>query len=368
MPTSPRNPSIVARAASGLLLAGASLLCGCEQQEKITSYTVPRDESLQTPEFLAETAKRKRQPARMLAAIAPHGSELWFFKLQGPPDDVTARDGEFHEFLKSVRFANDTKIEWTLPATWKETPGDKNRYATLVLNEQPPLEVTVTVLAAGGDDRTQQLLDNINRWRGQLDLPHIEADDLPSRTETIQAGELTITAINIVGKAAPKSAMGGMMMPPMMGHPGTSDAAVPADRPGAGAKDSGLKFDKPEQWVAVAPKQFQLARFTVEDGEQSAEIAVSRAGGERAANINRWRGQLGLNPLSAEELKQTGQPFEVGSKKGELIEIVAEDRALLGIMIPDGDQSWFIKLTGHAALAVKERSRFEAFAKSLKLE
>jgi len=369
VPTSPRNPSIVERAASGLLLAGVTLLCGCEQQEKIASYTVPRHESLQTPEFLAAAAKRKPQPARMLAAIVPHGSELWFFKLQGPPDDVAARDGEFHEFLKSVRFANDTKIEWTLPAMWKETPGDQNRYATLVLNEMPPLEATVTVLAAGGDDRTKQLLNNINRWRGQLDLPHIEADDLPTRTETLQAGELTVTLINIVGKASPRPAMPGGMIPPGMGRPDPREGAPAAERPADGAKGrSESPFDKPAEWTEVPPKQFQLARFTVGEGEQAAEIAVSRAGGERAANINRWRGQLGLNPLSPEELKETGQPFEVGTKKGELIEIVVEDRALLGVMIPDGGQSWFIKLTGHAALAAKERSRFEAFAKSLKLE
>lgn len=363
MPTSPRNPSIVARAAGGLLLVGVSLLSGCEQQEKVASYTVPRHELLQTPEFLAETAKRKPQPVRMLAAIVPHGSELWFFKLQGPPDDVAARDGEFHEFLESLRFSNDSKIEWTLPATWQETPGNANRYATLVLSEQPPLEVTVTVLAAGADELTEQLLNNINRWRNQLSLPFIEADDLPTRTETVKAGELEITAINIVGKAEPRAAM-----PPMMEQPKPREPVAPTGRPGAGANDPGLKYDKPEEWTEAPPKQFQLARFLAKDGEHTAEIAITHAGGSRDANINRWRGQLGLNPLSAEELKQTGQPFEVGSKKGELIEIVVEDRALVGVMIPDGDQSWFIKLTGHAALAAKERSRFEAFAKSLKLE
>ena len=304
----------------------------------------------------------------MLAAIVPYDSELWFFKLQGPPDEVAARDGEFHEFLKSVRFANDSKLEWTLPATWTETPGNKNRYATLVLSGQPPLEVTVTVLAAGGDDRTQQLLNNINRWRGQLGLTDIKADDLPKKTETIKAGELTITAINIEGKVAPKTAMGAGMMPPMMGQADAGKAAAPAVQPNAKAKDAGLKFQKPDEWTEAPPKQFQLARFTVGEGDKAAEIAVSRAGGGRDGNINRWRGQLGLNPLSAEELKQTGKPFEVGKKKGELIEIVVDDRALLGIMIPDGEQAWFIKLTGHAALAAKERSRFEAFAKSLKLE
>ncbi len=365
MPTSPRTPSIVARAASGLLLAGVTLLCGCERQEQVASYTVPRHESLQTPEFLAETAKRKAQPARMLAAIVPHGSELWFFKLQGPPDDVAARDGEFHEFLKSVRFTNGTTIEWTLPATWKETPGNANRYATLVLSEQPPLEVTVTVLAAGGD-RTEQLLNNINRWRNQLDLPFIDADDLPTRTETIKAGELTITAINIVGKAAPKPAMGGMM-PPMMEQSDARDEAA-AKRSGAEAKDSGLKYDQPEGWVVAPTKQFQRARFTVSEGKQTAEISVSRAGGGRDANINRWRGQLGLTPRSGELLEHTGKPFQVDSKRGELIEIVAGDKALVVVAIPDGDQAWFIKLSGHAALAAKERSRFEAFAKSLKLE
>ncbi len=362
---------MVGRAAGGWLLAGVSLLCGCEHQEQVASYTVPRHESLQTPEFLAATERRKPQPARMLAAIVPHGLKLWFFKLQGPPDDVAARDGEFHELLKSVRFVNDSKMEWTLPATWREMPGNENRYATLVLSDNPPLEVTVTVLGAGGDDRTQQLLNNINRWRGQLNLPHMEADDLPTRTETIKAGELTITVINIVGKADPKPAMGGGV-PPMMGHPAGGGAETPSDRPGAGAgagaAGSGLKFDKPDEWTEAPLKQFQLARFTVGEGEQTAEVTVSRAGGGRDANINRWRGQLGLTPRSGELLKNTGQPFEAGSKRGELIEIVAGDKALVVVVIPDGDQAWFIKLSGHAALAAKERSRFEAFAKSLTLE
>ena len=353
---------------SGLLLVGVSLLCGCEQQEQITSYTVPRHESLQTPEYLAETANRKSQPARMLAAILPDVGKLWFFKLQGPPDDVAARDGEFREFLQSLRFGNNANIEWTLPATWTETPGDENRYRTLVLSTQPRLEVTVTVLAAAGGDRTQQLLDNINRWRGLLDLPHIEAEDLPTRTETIPVGDQTITAINIVGKASPKSARGGLMMPPMTGHPDTGDAAATAVRPGAETKPSGLKFDKPDEWTEVPVKQFQRARFTVGEGEQTAEVSVSLAGGGRDANINRWRGQLGLLPRSGELPEQTGQLFEVGSKRGELIEIVAGDKALIVVVIPDGDQAWFIKLSGHAALAAKERSRFEAFAKSLKLE
>lgn len=363
MPISPNKPVFTPRATVVGLLAILSLVCGCEKQEQITTYTVPRHESLQTPEFLAESAKRQSQPARMLAAILPHGSTLWFFKLQGPPDDVTAREGEFHEFLKSLRFEGDSKIAWTLPETWKETPGNANRYATLVLNSEPPLEVTVTVLGAGDGELTQQLLDNINRWRGQLDLPHIEAEDLPQRTETINAGEMKVTVINIKGKAAPKPAMPGGMMPPMSGHPTGGES-----KPSVGASGkSTLQFDKPEGWTEVPVKQFQRARFTVGEGEQLVEVSVSRAGGGRDANINRWRGQLGLPPRSGDLPEETGKPFEAASRQGELIEIVAGEKALVVIVIPDGDQSWFIKLSGNSELATKERSNFEAFAKSLKL-
>ena len=306
----------------------------------------------------------------MLAAIVPQGPSLWFFKLQGPPDDVAARAEEVRVFLKSLRFSSETKPEWTLPASWQETAGNANRFATLVLSTQPPLELSVTVLAKGSDSMTTQLLSNINRWRGQLDLPHIEADDLPTRTETLKVGELTVTLINITGKAAQRPAMpGGMVSPGVMGQPSPREAAPGGERPAGEPKRTGESpFNKPDEWTEVAPKQFQLARFTVGEGEQSAEIAVSRAGGDRAANINRWRGQVGLEPQSAEELKQASQPFEVGSKQGELIEIVAADKTILGVMIPVEGQTWFVKLTGHSALATKERSRFEAFAKSLKLE
>ena len=354
--------------ANGMLLVGVALLSGCGKPDQITSYSVPPHESLQTKEFLAESAKRKPQPARMMAAIVPQGESLWFFKLQGPPDDVQAQGEKVREFLKSLRFSSDDKPEWTLPATWKEMPGNANRHATLVLSEQPRLELSVTVLAMGPGSPTKQLLDNINRWRGQLDLPHIAADDLPTRTETLKAGELTVTLINIVGKASQRPAMPGGMTLPGMGQPSPREAAPKVEQPAGKPKSGESPFNKPAEWTEVPPKQFQLARFTVGEGEQTAEIAVSRAGGDRAANINRWRGQVGLEPLSGEELDKTSQPFEVGSKKGELVEIIADNKTILGVMIPAEGQTWFVKLTGPTAVAKTERSRFEAFAKSLKLE
>lgn len=344
-------------------MIAAFTTCGCDKQERIESYAVPRHDSLQTSEFLKASGERRPHPERMLAAIVPHGSAMWFFKLQGPPDAVAGHETEFREFLNSIQLSADEKLKWSLPSNWQEKPGNEMRYATLVLSDEPPLEVTVTTLSAGPGDMTDKLLANVNRWRGQLDLPGIEAEDLPSRTETIKAGDVVITLVDYVGKVVPKSAMSGGM-PPMMGAAQTSQAKAEAQSD----RDTGVKYNKPADWTELPPKQFQLHRFEVVVGQDKAEIAISRAGGARDDNINRWRGQLGLKPLTDNELKNAGKPIEVGSKAGELIEITTEERTILGVMIPEDGQTWFIKLTGATALAAKERARFEEFVKSIRFE
>jgi hypothetical protein len=350
---------------AGLLFA-ALLVTGCDKKEDISTYTVPKHASLQTPEFLAASEKRKPLPERMLAAIIPNGPSMWFFKLQGPPDAVANREVEFREFLKSVRFPNPDKVEWTLPKDWRERPGNEMRYATLVLNGEPPLEVSVTTLPGGMGDLTEALLANINRWRGQLDLPFIQAEDLPSRSESIPHGEHVITLVNFVGKAKPKPAMAGGMMPPMHGAGGEDAKPARPQPPTNTAEPSEVTYDKPDEWSVAPPKPFSMATFEARDGEKAVTITISRAGGDRAANVNRWRGQLGLNPLPADEVGKSVSKIEIGARIGELVEITGNDRTLLGVMLPDGEQTVFIKLMGDASLAASERARFEAFAKSVR--
>jgi hypothetical protein len=359
----------------GLFLLPA-MLAGCDKQEGISTYTVASHESLQTPEYLALVAQRKAGPARMLAAIVPNGAALWFFKLQGPPELVANREPEFRELLKSVKFELPKSIElekgktpsnsdeipkWSLPANWKEQPGNEMRFATLVLPDSP-LEVTVTTLPAGGD-LTEAILANINRWRNQLDLPFIETDDLKTRTETITHGKLTITLINIVGKVRPKAAMPAGM-PPMAG-PAISKA--PPTPETTRDEPAEIKFEKPKEWREAPPKMFTLAAFEVTEGKQKVAITVSRAGGSKVANVNRWRGQLGLKPMPDDEVLKSLENISVGSRTGELVTLENDGQTMLGLMIPDGEQSVFVKLMGDAELAKKERARFDAFAKSLKL-
>jgi len=358
VPTSSANPPLRFRLAGVSLLAFT--LAGCEQQEGISTYTRPTHESLQTSEFLKEAEARKPREERILGAIIPRGPVLWFFKLQGPPGPVAAQEAEFRELVKSVQFPPPKRVAWKLPANWQEKPGDDIRYATLSIPGEPPLEVSVTHLPAGGSP-TQGLLNNINRWRNQLDLPFIEAEDLPSRTETIKSGDVVATLVSIVGKAKPKAAMPGRM-------PGAGKAK-PEENSQDGSGD--VEYDKPDGWTSIRPLPMSMVSFEVKDAEQRATITISRVGGSLAQNLNRWRMQVGLEPLPAEELVKSLTEFTVGPRTGGYVELKGQDgqgqqKAILGLMIPDGEMTVFVKLSGDAQLAEQERSRFDAFAKSLR--
>jgi len=155
-------------------------------------------------------------------------------------------------------------------------------------------------------------------------------------------------------------------MPPAMGGGLGSGMARPA--PAASASD--LKFTRPETWTETAGNQFSLKAFEVTDGDDRIEITVSSAGGDLTANMNRWRGQVGLPAASPEELDKAYQPLEVNGQEGKFIEMHGPEDApkkdsILGAVVVEGDRTWFIKLRGSTKLAERERANFEAFAKSL---
>jgi hypothetical protein len=156
----------------------------------------------------------------------------------------------------------------------------------------------------------------------------------------------------------PNKPAGGGGMPPM-------------SRPGAESSADSLQAEAPEGWKEGPPKQFTLKFYEVVDGDERLEISLSRAGGDMSANMNRWRGQIGLPPASSEELEAAFQPREVNGLPAKFIEMHQAEGAdnrqsILGVVVPEGNQTWFIKLRGSTKLAEREREHFEAFAKSVR--
>jgi hypothetical protein len=324
------------------VIVGAFLalaVAGCGEPESIRTYQV---------------WKSPTEPPRVLAAIAPVGDKVWFFKLTGSVSAVEAQRDAFERFVQSLRFgeSKDAPVSWTLPDGWRQTEGrNQLRFATLRAGPDA-LELSVTPLG----QESGALLPNVNRWRGQIGLdPVRDESDLqpPSRQVTV-AGR-TITLLDMTGA--------------------NRDPAGPTRRamamtPAAPAGHGGLKYTTPAGWTVQPVKGMRAASFGVRHGNDSAEVTVIPLGGPAGgllANVNRWRKEIGLGEVDEKTLAGESKTLDLDGAKAVVVDLIGQNERTLGAIIEHGDRTWFVKLRGPNALVEKERANFEAFVGSLQL-
>jgi hypothetical protein len=396
------SPASAVRVLSLLMLALAICLAGCSPAEKIEQYQVEKPDVLAEKYFPDSPATRAASSGtdRMLAAIVPHGSQFWFFKLAGPDEVVASHGEEFLKFMLSLHFAEgaDSPPQWTLPEGWKRLPGNEVRYATLEIDPTPPpLGVSVTTLPKPPEeDATKDaVLSNVNRWRGQMGLSSISQDELAKQTKPLKLGGETATLVSLVGKLGkgmgkPPFAGGGPFtggaLPP--GHPDLppdhpqlppDHPAIPNDNAGNAEKPpaespADLTFKTPDGWKPGRLSEMRKAAFVVENDSRKVEITVVALppfAGDLLSNVNRWRGQLHLPEATADELTKLAKPVSIDGITGSYIELVgpadpAPQQSLLGAMAAASDKVWFITLRGDSKLAEREKPKFESFLKSIK--
>lgn len=288
---------------------------------------------------------------RFYGAIIPleKAEKTWFVKVVGPENEIEALEKPLQRFLQSMKFTNPDVPTWTLPEGWtEEEPNEKLRYKTIFPGAKEP-EVTVSFLPG-----MQPLDQNINRWRGQLGLEGLGRFDLLGfyREETVD--DRTAYIVDFTG-------------------PG-SMAKVMAQAPEAPPPELEFKYKAPASWKEIPPNQFSELAFEVVDGKQRAAITVSqlaRDGGGLLANVNRWRGQIGLRPIDNALLDKDAQDLAVGKDKGKLVDLQGDPpdaRRIVGVVLPRGDRTYFFKMTGPSALVGNQRQAFDAFMKSVSFE
>jgi len=168
-------------------------------------------------------------------------------------------------------------------------------------------------------------------------------------------------------------------------HPGHADEApmpgsMPASQepaanvPPPPTPKGALKWSLPKGWSELPGGGMRFATFkTPFAGKIEATVVVlpGPAGGE-LANVNRWRGQIGLPALDEAALAKSRTVTK--SKAGSVnvydftSEGQAKSRMVAGyISTPDGN-TWFLKLTGDADPVAKAKSDFMTILGSLHLD
>tara|TARA_R110002095_G_scaffold179130_3_gene156273 strand:+ start:304 stop:1425 length:1122 start_codon:yes stop_codon:yes gene_type:complete len=356
---------------------------GCGKQEEITSYTVPKQATDAGGPAGADSATAPAKKVRMLAAILPGGSQNWFFKMTGAPDQVQAEFETFIQFLKSITLNGD-KPAWKLPENWEQEPGSSMRFATLkVKGSDPAVELSIIPLPAG-DSLETDLLSNINRWRGQVGLSDITAKDIQAASATpaldtdlftLKEGDQTITVVSLKGMMADNPMSGAPFASGMMGgagRPSPGPVNPPATTPGA----TNLKYETPAGWKPGRSGGMRKAAFNITAGEETAEVTIidlAKAASPLLPNINRWRGQVGLKEISEADLPKESEQLKAGDLEATYVKLIGPEtskppQAILGAIIYRDELAWFVKLTGPAKLAEQEQDRFKQFVQSIRFE
>ncbi len=136
-----------------------------------------------------------------------------------------------------------------------------------------------------------------------------------------------------------------------------------------------IHWTKPEQWTERAPTAFRKGNYVFEDESGGkVEITVSSFPGDvggTLANVNRWRGQAGLSPISQGELAAALSDLTIDGHRGQIVDILPEDedpqaaRIVAVIFIYRGE-SWFFKMSGPQSIVAFQKPLFDSFIDSLK--
>ena len=319
------------------------------------------------------------------------------------------------------------QLHWKTPPGWNEISPGEMRVASFKVTGVDGKQADVSVIPlpgeAGGD------FSNVNRWRGQVGQMPVSEVELKRLAQSVKlagqpadlyeqdgknaAGEPTrILAViqrrdgmawffkmtgdsQLVAQEKPnfeeflksiQFTIGGAVtalptspslftdgsLPP--GHPDISTpptSAIPVPTPSTG----GPKWNAPTGWKEVPGGQFLVAKFVI-TGEGSAQAAVNVSsstgnGGGVAANVNRWRKQLGLGEVSSAELAKLARSITTMSGQATFVEMSGTDArsgqpaTLLGAIVFQPEQAWFYKLMGDAKIVAAQKGAFTKFVQDV---
>jgi hypothetical protein len=159
--------------------------------------------------------------------------------------------------------------------------------------------------------------------------------------------------------------------PPIMAQ-GSAPFAATSGSSGQAKPD----WQVPAGWQEVPGGQMLVAKFAL-SGPANAQAAVNISalagnGGGPLANVNRWRGQLGLATLTDADLQTQAKALDTTAGKAVMVEMAGTDgrtgqKALLvGVIVPQASRTWFYKLMGDGQIVEREKDAFTKFVQGAK--
>jgi hypothetical protein len=344
--------------ALALLVVG---LCGCNRDE-ISSYRVPKEKG---GESIAGEAGSASAPAEVHWVTPPGWVELPATNMRAAGFKIST-NGETAE-VSIVPMPGVTGIERESVNMWRQTLGlsplDEKGFSKVGENAlvgKTPARLFDMAGADANSTNKNRIVGAIADTDGSLWFFKMHGDN------HLVAQEKPVFQDFLKSITFSRSAEANISAPPFARRPmGPIDRQAPERLIGTSAHPS---WKTPDGWSEQAASSMLLASYLAPGKTGGkAEVTVSMFPGDVGgllANVNRWRGQIGLPPISDQELPQKTSQVEVGSVKAVLVDLTAPggSKGMLGLIVPRDENTWFYKMTGDPAALADQKKSFMEFA------
>ena len=112
-----------------------------------------------------------------------------------------------------------------------------------------------------------------------------------------------------------------------------------------------LTWNLPDTWVPSKGHSMRLASFDVPYSKGVGDLSIvslSGSSGGLLANVNRWRGQVELEPINETDILTTSTVGESKMGPYRVFKMINENKkgkAIIAAVLPTGEKTFFIKLT-----------------------
>jgi hypothetical protein len=285
------------------------------------------------------------------------------------------------------------------PSGWEPQQLSEMRQASFLVKGDKGAVVDISLVSLGTS--ASNVLDNVNRWLGQLGQAPIDSDKLAQMSEHLTTLMGDVTVVDLAGLpagadpakdgriiAAMVGGDSGTMFFKMRGNAELAEAqkpefkkwvtAVCAAQKVATQKDDlsmplneprpQIEYKTPQGWTEVPPSSMRYASFNAA-GPNGSKIDISVVtfpgdGGPDSDNVNRWRQQIGLPPISDTQVQELVVPLN-GDAEFSTLDMTSGDSRVVAAWTRRDGRSWFFKMSGPAPSLEAEKSKFFDFIRSI---
>ena len=134
-----------------------------------------------------------------------------------------------------------------------------------------------------------------------------------------------------------------------------------------------LTWTAPAHWTAKPASAMRKGSFGIKGAGGEADLSIIAFPGDTGgllANLNRWRGQIALPPLSDAQLEGHVTHLDANGLHFDVVDFAGTANGaptrILGAVLSRPGETWFFKLMGPDALTASEKAAFADFLKTVK--